>query len=128
MERYPAVTVHGFAEACAALRRGPPVLLVSPPGAGLRGGPAWWLALIRAARQACPDREAADLLDCADAPGIAMAALRLGQRRLILHATSAAWPAVAAAAALLGAEVLGERPPCLTLATWLGHDTGRSPR
>ena len=65
---------------------------------------------ITKARSRYPLTDAIDILDCADAPGAAMAALRLGQRRLVLDDTCPGFGAVVAAAATKGAVVLGRRP------------------
>lgn len=108
--------MHGLAQARAALQPGWPVALLSAPGAGVYAGAPWWRELVAAARAAHPATPALDLLDCADAPGQAMAALRVGQRVLILSAHCPAWPAVAGAARTLGAWVLPERPAALDLA------------
>jgi hypothetical protein len=71
-----------------------------------------------------------DILDCAAAPGTAMAALRIGQRRIVLD-PGPAFTAVSAAAATLGAVVLDARPAALDmgergaerrLAAWLQGD------
>jgi hypothetical protein len=69
-----------------------------------------------AAQREFPDTPAEDILDCGAAPGFAMAALRAGQRQLVLDPTCPAFAAVAAAAARLDAVVLGTRPPALDLA------------
>ena len=106
----PAVVVHGLDQARTALRPGLPVTLLSARGAALYAGCGWWRALVTAAAAA------EEILDCADAPGHAMAALRLGQRTLILDADCPAFAAVAAAASTLGAHVLAERPEALDLA------------
>lgn len=112
----PAVVVHGLDDACLALRPGLPVTLLSGRGAALYAGEAWWRALVQAAREAAPAADFRDILDCADAPGRAMAALRIGQKALILSATCPAFAAVAACAATLGASVMSDRPPALDLA------------
>ena len=112
----PAVIVHGLEHACAALAPGLPVTLLSAPGLALAGGCGWWQALVRKARQAAPNTPFADILDCADAPGMAMAALRLKQGILRLDGTSPAFPAVARAAAAQGAVLLPSAPPALDLA------------
>lgn len=112
----PAVTVHGLTDALAALGEGRPVTLLSAHGAALAGGCLWWRALIVRACADFPDTPCADILDCADAPGHAMAALRAGQRLLILAPACPAFAAVAGAAASLGATVLPARPPALDLA------------
>jgi hypothetical protein len=115
MNSPPAVIVHGLGHAHAALRPGLPVTLLSAPGAALYAGEAWWRALMVAAREAHPTVPFDDILDCADAPGRAMAALRIGQRVLILDPASPAFPAVLACAESLGARVLTARPHALDL-------------
>ena len=111
----PAVVVHGLEQACAALRSGLPVTLLSAHGAACYGGCAWWRALVAAA-QAETGNNCRDILDCADAPGYALAALRIGQTALVLDPTCRGFPAVVAIAETLGAQILSERPRCLDLA------------
>jgi hypothetical protein len=116
MIAHPAVVVHGLDDAMAALSPGLPVLLLSAPNAATFMGCLWWRALVQAARRACPDTEASDALDCGEAPGYAMAALREGQRILILDPACPAFPAVSNAAARLAAAVWPQRPAALDLA------------
>ena len=112
-----AVIVHGLDDARAALAPGWPVTLLSAPGAALYAGCGWWRAMVRLARAARPAADdVADILDCADATGAAFAALRLGQRRLVLAATAPGFAAAAAAAAGQGGVVLEVAPPALDLA------------
>jgi hypothetical protein len=106
----PAVVVHGLDDAHSALRPGLPVTLLSARGAALFAGCGWWRALMAAAEAPI------DILDCADAPGHAMAALRIGQQNLVLDPACPAFAAVTAAAGSLGARVLPGRPPALDLA------------
>ncbi len=129
MMHAPAVVIHGLADAEAALAPARPVLLLSAPGAVLGPGCLWWRELVAAARARHPETPCTDVLDCADAAGLAMGALRAGQRTLRLDAACPGFAAVAAAAAVLGAEVLAERPAALDLAApgalrrladWLG--------
>ena len=131
MEWPPAVVVHGWGQACAALSLGLPVTLLSGEGAALYGGIGWWRAMIDAARAIHPATEAADILDCADAPGAAMAALRRGQLALVLDPACPAFATVCRVAAVTGGVILAARPPCLDLAdpdaaqrlpAWLGQD------
>jgi acyl-CoA synthetase (AMP-forming)/AMP-acid ligase II len=112
----PAVIIHGLPDARAALRPGRPVTLLSAHGAAAYAGVLWWRELIAAARAAHPATQVHDVLDCGDAPGHAMAALRVGQRLLVLNGACPAFAAVAAAAARLGAHVLPAPPPALDLA------------
>lgn len=104
MKLPPAVIVHGLAQARLAVAAGP-VTLLSAPGAALYAGCGWWRALVAASLTAGPD-----VLDCADAPGRAMAALRVGQKALILAPDHPSFAAVAGAAATLGARLLARRP------------------
>jgi hypothetical protein len=115
----PAVVAHTPAQARAALELAGPrgVVLLSAPGAAGNMGAAWFLALVAQARDGAvapaPPHWAA--LDCGGAPGFALSALRAGARLLVLDPAVPAFPAVAAAAAELGAAVWAERPPALDL-------------
>jgi hypothetical protein len=111
----PAVVVHGAAHANAVLRLGGPVALMSAVGAARLGGPAWWRAMIDATCAHHPGTRCIDILDCADAAGLAMAALRLGQKHLLLWPESPAFAAVSDAARGLGAQVHAVRPKALDL-------------
>ena len=110
MELYPAVVVHGLNDAVTALARGHPVTLLSAPGAAMYAGCGWWRALIEAARAAHPDVPCIDILDCADATGYALAALRIGVTRLILWSTAPSRDAAVAIAEQLGGFVLADAP------------------
>jgi hypothetical protein len=119
----PAVIVHGIGDARAALRPGRPVMLLSAPGAALYGGCLWWQALMRAVGVEM------SLLDCGDAPGRALEALRLGLPGIVLTCEDAAFAVVAGLAAEQEAILLPVAPPALDLgargaerrlAAWLG--------
>ncbi len=116
-EAAPAVIVHDPAQAEAALAAAGPrgVLLLSAPGAAGSLGAAWFLALVARAAAAWPGARHWAALDCGDAPGHALAAIRAGARLLILDPACPAFPAVAAAAAEAGAVVWPVRPPALDL-------------
>jgi hypothetical protein len=114
--QYPAVVVHGLADARVVLAIGCPVTLLSASGAALFAGCGWWRALMERVRAERPDLAIDDILDCADATGLALGALRLGQRRIVLDPASPGWSSVAAIAASLGAEVLTLRPPSIDMA------------
>ncbi len=98
----------------AAQTAGRAVVLVSAPWAAAFAGCGWWRALVTLATDgtgvACMD-----LLDCGDGAGLAMAALRLGQRGIILAAETPGAARVCGAAAAVGARVLTVRPDCLDL-------------
>ncbi len=109
MKLPPAVVVHGLAQARLAVGAGP-VTLMSAPGAALYAGCGWWRAVVAASGTIGPD-----VLDCADAPGRAMEALRAGCRIIVLDPAVPALPLITARAAVMGAHVLTERPPALNL-------------
>jgi hypothetical protein len=113
---HPAVIVHGVADAKAALAPGLPVTLLSAPGAAVFAGCLWWREIVAVARAACPDTQATDILDCADASGMAMGALRGGVCRLVLWPDAPGWESVAAIAEHQGGFVLRQAPAALDLA------------
>jgi len=113
---HPVVIVHGLADARTVLAQGAPVTLLSAPGAALYAGCLWWQVLIATAREAYPGVAMTDVLDCADAPGQAMAALRSGVARLVLYDNVPAWDAVAEIAQRQGGFVLRQAPPALDIA------------
>ncbi len=117
----PAVVMHGPDDARLALdaaaRAGcAAVTLLSAPDAACFMGAAWWRALVEAAVPLHPEVLRQDLLDCGNAAGRAMEALRLGQRGLILSPACPQRDAVRERADALGAIVLPSRPPALDLA------------
>lgn len=89
----PAVIIHSLEHANLAIQPGLPVTLVSAPGAALYGGCLWWSALLTEA-----GFDGLALLDCGDAPGRAVEAIRLGVRGIILSSPPELWQAVANAA------------------------------
>jgi hypothetical protein len=113
---HPAVIVHGVADAKAALTPGLPVTLLSAPGAAVFAGCLWWREIVAAACVACPGTAATDILDCADASGMAMGALRSGVCRLILWPEAPGRAAVAKIAESQDGFVLSQAPPALDLA------------
>jgi hypothetical protein len=107
----PALIVHDAADIARALAPARPVTLLSPPGFALHAGCLWWQSLLAAARFDGPA-----LLDCADAPGRALEALRIGLRDLVLDPATPAFPRIAALADESGATLLAAPPPALDLA------------
>jgi SAM-dependent methyltransferase len=77
-----AIVVHSLDQARAALAAAAekqiPITLLSPEGAAGALGPAGFAALIAAARASHPEVRATAILDCGDATGFALAALRHG--------------------------------------------------
>jgi hypothetical protein len=113
----PAVIIHGLADARLALSHRRPVTLLSAPAAALYGGCLWWFSLIEAAETGYPS-----LLDCADAPGRAIEALRMGVPGIVLGCEPELFAQVAELAQLQGALLLADAPPALDLA---GRGAGR---
>jgi hypothetical protein len=133
VKQYPAVVVHSLSHARAVLAPGQPVTLLSARGAALYAGAAWWLALVKRARFENAAVALEDILDCADASGLALGALRLGQGIIILETEAPGRASVAAIAASLGCEALTLRPPALDMSIpgearrlhdWLRMQTG----
>ena len=110
---HPAVTIHGLADARMAVAPGLPVTLLSAPGAGVFAGCLWWRSIMDSVGDSGP---VFGILDCADASGLALAALRIGVRHLVLWPDAPGWASVAAIAAEAGGFVLPEAPPSLDLA------------
>jgi hypothetical protein len=104
------VIVQGIGELRRALSTGGRAVLLSPPGFALTAGCGFWRALIALGHNEFPGQIEADILDCASAPGHAMAALRAGCKHIVMAPASPAFPAVSSAAAGIGAVVLPERP------------------
>jgi hypothetical protein len=117
--KLPAVVVHGREQAEWVLRiaAGRPVLLVSAPGAALNAGPGWFKAVLDQAAAEHPGAIVHAVLDCAAAPGAALAALRAGFKLVVFDLAHPAAASVLGAAAEAGAEVLGTRPAALDLGT-----------
>jgi len=130
-----AVIVHDVAQARAALgaaaELGVPITIISPPAAARYQGVGYFAALIEAARRAVPGAAATAVLDCGDAPGLALAALRHGIDAVRVEAPARVRARVAEVAAQTGGAVLGRRVEALDLATageplaacraWLGR-------
>ena len=118
MKLPPAVIVHGIGMARAALAAaaGRPITLLSGQGAGAYAGVAWWQALMAAAQAETPDADLRHVLDCGQAAGRALEALRAGQTLIVLRTNPLVWADLSARAAGLGCMLLPEAPPALDLA------------
>jgi fructose/tagatose bisphosphate aldolase len=81
---------HARAAVAAAAALHVPVTLVSAPGAGAYAGAAWFKALVAEATAAFPQAAVYAILDCGEAPGAVLAALRAGFRRVIFTGAEAA--------------------------------------
>lgn len=90
-----------------------PVVLISAPGASAYAGAGWFDALVALAGTAYPNAEFKAVLDCDDAPGHALAALRHGFKTIRYEGASQLQ--IEDIAALSGATVLRTRPDALEL-------------
>jgi hypothetical protein len=120
MPEPPSIVIHSLAHARIAIDAATdagnlPVLLLSAPDAGCFMGSAWWLALMEAAAVG-HIHPIPNLLDCGDAAGRAMQALRLGQKGIILDRACPQHQAVLERAIMTGAMLRSERPLALDLA------------
>jgi hypothetical protein len=110
----PAVIVHGARHLRIALAPCLPVTLLSAPGAASYAGCLWWLKLFDLAENpAIPH-----LLDCGDAAGRALEAMRIGQKRIVLRTNAVGFPHVRDAAVAMGVFLTPQPPPALNLATY----------
>lgn len=103
----PRIIVHTSNQAEAALAAAREaerqIILQSPARCACIQGAAWFRKLIETARAQVPDIEAHAVLDCADAPGLALAALRDGAEAVRLDPDLPAWSAIADIATQYGA-------------------------
>lgn len=128
-----AITIHGLSDARTALTAAQalrvPVTLISGPGAGSYGGPAWFNAVVREARAAFPDVRVTAILDCGDAPAHALGAFRAGTRAVRFTGRVDIADKLRDVAAELGAELItddvetldlrGEHDPLAACMAWL---------
>lgn len=82
-----------------------PVRLKSAPGAVRQLGPLVFIEIVRAAREARPDATIDAVLDCEDAPGLALNALRHGAEVVRLASPADVVAKVRAIADTTGARV-----------------------
>ena len=129
-----AVTVHSLDHARAALAAaaalGRPVTLVSAPGAAGYAGVAWFRKVVALAAKDQPGVTVSAVLDCADKPGLVLAALRQGLGRVCFTGSRAAAAKLSAIATAQGAEIVarprraldlrGVADPEAACRTWLG--------
>ena len=94
----------------AAADVGRPVTLLSAADAGIHAGAGWFAALVDAAGAAVPAARFTAILDCADDPGAAMAAIRAGIAAIVFTGRDDVAERLVAIAAARGARLLAERP------------------
>ena len=113
------IIVHGIAHARAAAAAATTLDVVvrirSAPGAAAYGGAGWFLEMIDIVRAEYPNARIEGSLDCADAPGYAMAALRRGANMIRFRGTRTAREKVAQLADAHGAVLDSSRAAPLDL-------------
>jgi hypothetical protein len=107
---------HGRAAFAAAAELGVPVTVMSAPGAALSLGVGYFAALIATLRREFPAVAATAVLDCGDAPGLALAALRHGVEGVRVKAPRAALARIADIAKQSGGALVTGRVAALDLA------------
>ena len=116
---FRAVIVHDLTQARAAMAAaatlGMPVTLRSAPDAAGYLGAGVFRAIIEAAAAEYPDVSVHAVLDCGDAPGLALGALRTGIPAVRLRAPPDVLARVADIAAQLGAALDCDEQPALDL-------------
>jgi hypothetical protein len=116
----PAIIAHDVAQMTLALRVAAsarrPVCIVSPPGGGAVLGAEVFLAMAAAAARAVPLADATFMLDCDDAPGFALAAIRHGVRQLRVRLAPPVLDRLRSAASQTGCSVNNEEMAALDLA------------
>lgn len=115
-----AVVVHSLAHAEAALTAaaglGVPVVLLSPPGAAAYMGAGYFRALVAQALARQPGATATAVLDCGDAAGDVMAALREGLKSVVFTGPDKVAARLADIARQSGSALLRDRSAALDLA------------
>ena len=113
------IIVHGIAHARAAAAAATTLDVAlrirSAPGAAAYGGAGWFLEIIEIVRAEYPNARIEASLDCADAPGYAMAALRRGAEMIRFRGTKSAGEKVAQLANAHGAVLDKSRAAPLDL-------------
>ena len=105
----PPIIVHDLDQARAAVAAAAAldrvVVLRSAPGAAAFLGAGVWRAIVAAAQAAFPQARVTAVLDCGDAPGLALGALRGGIAAVRLRAAPEPLARIADIAAQLGARL-----------------------
>ena len=106
--------VHSLAGARAAARAaaelGVAVELWSAPGAAAYAGAGWFKAVLEATRAAEPAAPISAVLDCAELPGLALGALRIGLEVVCFTGPARVAAKLADIAAQQGARLVRRRP------------------
>ena len=109
-----AFVVHCLSDCTAALtaacRSGRAVTLLSPPDGAASLGIGYFSTMLAAAQRMVPGVDAEAVLDCGDAPGLALAALQAGVTVVRLSAAEETLRRLDDIAGQLGARVERNRP------------------
>ena len=109
-----AIVIHSLEHARAALTAAVQlrvaVTLWSAEGAAGNAGPLWFVELIKVAEEEFPSSKFAAVLDCGDAPGYALAALRAGCRSIRFRGKPAVAAKIRAIARQYGAVLHTGKP------------------
>ncbi len=138
-----AVVIHSLAHAKAALAaaaaEGVAVELWSAEGAAAYAGAGWFKAVLEAARREVPGARFTAVLDCADLPGYALGAFRIGIEAVCFSGAAKIAAKIADIAGEQGRRCLRRRPrraldlghaadPLAACQAWLrGQRRGRTP-
>ena len=114
-----AIVIHSLAHAVTALKAaeeaGTSITLLSPPDFALYGGAGFFNAIVRRARAKVPAAKSEAVLDCGNAPGVALEALRAGAEAVRFGGRPAVRKKIADIAAAHGAQLFTVRPQALDL-------------
>ncbi|MEX2648714.1 MAG: hypothetical protein WD673_06840 [Alphaproteobacteria bacterium] len=112
--RRRAIVVHGRDDVAVVARLSLeleiPVTLLTAPGAADYAGPDVLLAMVRHGLAEAPESDVEAVIDCADAAGRALAALRAGWTRVLFTGSAETAARLADIAQQCGATLLTERP------------------
>ena len=115
----PAIIVHSLDHARAALAAAValdcPVTLLSAPGAAEYAGVAWFGKIVTLAAAESPDAAYRAVIDCADRPGLVLAALRHGMTYVRFTGPTAAAEKLSTIAEEMGARLVSRRLSALDL-------------
>ncbi len=106
-ERFIVIHSPGHARAAlaAAASLALPVTLASAPAAGIYAGPGWFKAVVEMAHGDVPAARFSAVLDCGGEPGVVLAALRRGLKRVRFDGSDAVAERLADIAAQCGAVI-----------------------
>lgn len=89
--------------------------LLSPPNAAAYLGIRWWLSFINKATPIIHQYYVTHILDCFDHAGLAMAALRLGQKHILFDSAAPQVKAIHNRASMLNAAIIENKPNAFNL-------------